>query len=107
MRRINRTKANARKACPTKLKRFQNGPCGIFSRWASPTVSASAPQEQIQPQYAPLPHLRTISGMMTKVWISEMTSHVHIGWDVKTFQKNSGHARMKPNARQYSRPCSV
>ncbi len=42
---------------PTMLTRFQSGPCGIFCRCASPSVSASAPHEQIQPQYAPLPQL--------------------------------------------------
>jgi hypothetical protein len=42
--------ASASTAWPTMFIRFQSGPCGIFCRWASPIVSARAPQEQIQPQ---------------------------------------------------------
>lgn len=45
-----------------------------------------------------------MSGMITKVWISDTTSQPHIGWSVNTFQKNSGQASTNPNARQYSRP---
>ena len=48
-----------------------------------------------------------ISGIRTNVWTKEIASHAHIGFDVKTFQTKSGHARMKPNARQYSRPCAA
>ena len=61
-------------------------------------------QEQIQPQYAPLPQRHTISGMTTKVCTRLIASQPHSGSLVNTFQKNSGQARMKPNERQYSRP---
>src|SRR6185436_12413030 len=87
--------------------RFQKGPWGIFCRWSSPSVSASAPQEQIQPQYAPLPQRRMMSGIRTNVWTKQMTSHQVIGFQEKTFQMKSGQARMKPKALQYSRPWSA
>ncbi len=59
------TSANA--TCPTMLSRFQNGPCGILWRCSSPSVSASAPHEQIQPQYTPFPQRRIASGISTNV----------------------------------------
>ena len=45
-----RATATARTTWPAMFNRFQNGPWGILCRWVSPSVSASAPQEQIQPQ---------------------------------------------------------
>jgi hypothetical protein len=48
-----------------------------------------------------------MSGISTNVWRKAMTSHQSIGLEEKTFQMKSGHARMNPKARQYSRPCPV
>jgi hypothetical protein len=42
--------------------------------------------------------------MSTKVCRKAMTSHQAIGFHEKTFQMKRGQARMKPKARQYSRP---
>src|SRR5882762_7987360 len=87
--------------------RFHTGPCGIFARCWSPIVSASAPHEQIHPQYAPLPHRQMMAGMMTNVCTNEITSHNHIGCGVKTLYTFNGNARMNPYARQYARSCPV
>jgi len=46
-----------------------------------------------------------MSGMITNVCRNAMTSHQSIGLDEKTFQMKRGHARIRPKARQYSRPC--
>ncbi len=47
--------AAQRTTCPMLSIRFARGPCGANVRYSSPSVSAIAPQEQIQPQYAPFP----------------------------------------------------
>ncbi len=51
-----------------------------------------------------MPQRRTISGIRTKVWTKQIASHQESGFHEKTFQTKSGHARMNPYARQYSRP---
>ena len=55
MRTIRMRTARSSTPCPSMFARFQKGPCGILCRWVSPRVSASAPQEQIHPQYTPFP----------------------------------------------------
>src|SRR5688572_22695591 len=87
------------------FNRFQNGPCGILVRCSSPNVSASAPHEQIHPQYEPFPQNQIMSGMITSVCTAPMMSQSIIGCSVNTFQTKSGQASTKPKARQYSRPC--
>ena len=78
------------------FSRFQNGPWGILCRWVSPRVSASAPHEQIQPQYAPLPQNQMIAGISTKVWAMPMPIHHHSGSAVNQLNTASGQARIRP-----------
>ena len=69
---------------------------GILPRCESPSVSASAPHEQIQPQYTPLPQRRMASGSSTNVCTKPIASHVHSGCSVNTLYTLSGHASTKP-----------
>ena len=49
--------------------------------------------------------------MITAVWTTDRTTQPQIGWSVARFQKNNGHARIRPYARHHDLPgknvCSI